>query len=139
MLSADVFWSRTKKGQNGCIEWAGCTDRGGYGRVGKRQEPAHRIAYKLTKGEPGELLVCHACDNRRCVNPDHLWLGTHDDNMRDMVEKGRHFRSGQTHCLNGHLFNAENTYLPPDKSGRHCRICIRERVARYHAKKAAII
>lgn len=50
---------------------------------------AHRVAYKLYKGEPGKLHVLHSCDNRLCVNPDHLFLGTCKDNMQDKVAKGR--------------------------------------------------
>lgn len=64
----------------------------GYGRIGFRNKiwMAHRVMWTLVRGEiPGDLKVLHKCDNRPCCNPDHLWLGTQRDNMRDCVKKGR--------------------------------------------------
>lgn len=56
--------------------------------------PAHRIAWLLWKGPiRPKYFICHTCDNPVCVNPDHLFMGTHQDNMRDMVRKGRHGKS----------------------------------------------
>lgn len=61
----------------------------------------HRIAYFLhNKKDPKELLVCHSCDNRKCCNPKHLWLGTLSDDMRDMILKGRDNKAkGSKHYL----------------------------------------
>lgn len=138
MLSPKVFWSRTKTGQNGCIEWSGCLDRSGYGRVGVKQIPAHRVAYRLAKGEPGDMLVCHSCDNPKCVNPDHLWLGTHKDNMSDMTKKGRHAKQKQNYCIHGHLFDAQNTYIK-NNGTRACRACNLASVNKYKLGKAGML
>lgn len=92
-MKNENFWNFVKIGkENECWEWqAGRNDRN-YGRVhiGGRQEKAHRVAYRLTYGEPGLLKVCHSCDNPPCCNPSHLFLGTQKDNILDMVRKGRH-------------------------------------------------
>jgi hypothetical protein len=94
----DRFWSKVHpEALSGCWLWHGAIGAGGYGnfslgRLGGSQKfaRAHRHAWELVNGPvPGGLLVCHRCDNRGCVNPDHMFLGTHGDNNRDMRTKGR--------------------------------------------------
>jgi hypothetical protein len=94
---ADRFWSKVnRRSPDECWPWTASRDLYGYGRiwVGGGSETtlkAHRVAWELAAGEPVPtgLWVLHTCDNPGCVNPAHLWLGTHDDNMRDMNDKGR--------------------------------------------------
>jgi len=75
-----------------CWEWYGAVLKSGYGtmKVNGSTERAHRIGYWLRHGEiPDDLFVLHHCDNRRCVNPSHLYLGDHVDNRQDAVERDR--------------------------------------------------
>ena len=73
-----------------CVEGIGHRHRQGYVQVGHDGEYAHRLAWEQEHGQiPAGLHVLHRCDNPSCVNVDHLFLGTHADNMRDMVLKGR--------------------------------------------------
>ena len=83
----------TFKTAGGCWLWAGALHTQGYGLIKRKdgvQLRAHRLAYELAYGAiPAGSFVCHRCDDRQCVRPSHLFLGTHDDNMADMVAKGR--------------------------------------------------
>jgi hypothetical protein len=88
------FWEKVKKGiGDECWQWIGARSRHGYGNFGirpGRTARAHRFSYEQERGPiPVGLMVLHRCDNRLCVNPEHLFIGTQIDNMRDMVLKGR--------------------------------------------------
>lgn len=76
---------------SGCWIWTKAVDRDGYGRIWYEGEtqPAHRISFLNYKGPLGNYQVLHKCDNPSCVNPDHLFLGTNQDNMIDKKNKGR--------------------------------------------------
>ena len=86
------FWDKATPNKSGCLEWRGSISRCGYGRARYfgRVMFAHRVAYMLECGEiPAGFCVLHRCDNPRCINPKHLFLGTHEENMNDMWMKGR--------------------------------------------------
>lgn len=112
----------------GCLEWQGPRDRKGYGRVWTPDglTTAHRHAWTLERGNvPAALFVLHRCDNRRCVRPDHLFLGTNSENMIDMVRKGRANQHGECNN-NARLTNEQITeirgrYLPRVNGARLAR------------------
>lgn len=127
---------------SGCIEYTGpIHTRSGHvqyyfggvnaGSRNTRKLYAHRFIYISLVGEiPEGKHVCHSCDNPKCMNVEHLWLGTQRDNSLDMVSKRRQAFMSKTHCKNGHEFTPENTRMTAGGRWRQCKACqqIRMRV-----------
>lgn len=127
------FWGNVRIGaRHECWPWTAARHPRGYGHlwIRRRAVNAHRISWVLSHGEiPDGLSVLHHCDNPPCVNPNHLFLGTQQDNVKDMVEKGRwrnvitEANKAKTQCIWGH--DLGNAYVRADGS-RQCRECARE-------------
>lgn len=127
------FWEKVEiRGPGECWPWTAAQARG-YGtfvvtKHPKRIARSNRFVWELTHGQEPDGFVCHSCDNPLCCNPDHLWIGTHIDNMNDMRAKGRAAKQSDTHCQRGHEFTPENTYVSVGHNGntrRTCRECVR--------------
>lgn len=134
---AEIFASeRCERAPDGCLIFTGKTQKeSGHVQLnfGGRRIYIHRFFYETYKGSiPDGWVVCHSCDNPRCVNIDHLWLGTKGDNNRDMFSKNRNVYNPAhyTKCKQGHEFTPENTGY--SKEGhRKCKRCqlIKTRIA----------
>ena len=147
MKTIEEFMSRVKvDGVSGCWEWQSyICKRDGYGKIGFDGKiiGTHRISYILHHGSiPDGLFVLHKCDNRKCVNPEHLYVGTAKDNMNDKMDRDRHFNghSAKTHCNYGHEFTAENTLfrkqkMKNGKPWRACKMCAKIRGEKWRANK----
>lgn len=143
---------------SGCWLWLGPLYRDGYGAIevadkyrkqygfSSKSQRAHRLSYELYCGPIGDLQVLHKCDIACCVNPKHLFLGTAQDNVDDMMRKGRN-RTGirpkivlkrrKSHCVHGHALTPDNIYISPSGC-RRCRQCMLINNRDWHSKNKRI-
>lgn len=144
----DRFWSKVDKTSSTtfykntrCWNWVATLKSTGYGSFwySGKMVSSHRFTYKLKHGKiPKGLELDHLCRNRKCCNPNHLETVTHQENM----QRGFSFNGHKTHCIHGHKFTKENTYLyklPNNTTWRICKKCgIIRCQKRYSEKMRAI-
>lgn len=122
-VMARMFAQRTLNA--GCVDWTGFKAAKGYGRIGilGKRVAVHRLSWSLANSQPvpDGMFICHSCDRPSCFNPEHLFVGTQLDNMRDMVQKGRgtlypagtkHPKAKLTDAQALEIFNLKGTPLP---------------------------
>ncbi len=136
-VAAEKILSRLVVGD--CWRWTGATSMGyGYISADGRNQPVHRVLYEVLVGPvPADMVCDHLCRTRDCVNPDHIRIVSHAENIaagsRQKVQRA------QTHCKHGHEYTDENTYVRADRGTRQCKTCSahsnRRRAARSKATR----
>lgn len=135
-IGLPLIWARIKArlrvAESGCWEYTGYVLPTGYVQVSyhSQRTKAHHVVHMATKGPvPDGKVVMHSCDNRKCLNPDHLSLGTQSENIRDCVAKGRQASRRKTHCPRGHAY-AEHAHYHTSPNAiqqaspwRACKMC----------------
>lgn len=132
MMQHSLFFSKVDTSGE-CHIWTGAISDTGYGafKLDGKLMGAHRAAWIIAHGPiPGKAEVCHSCDVRSCVNPAHLWLGAHEENMDDMVSKKRHWNQSKELCPRGHRYD-ETARRGNGKTFRRCGECRRTAQRRY--------
>ena len=124
--------------ESGCWIWMGVVQGKGYGRmnINNKSIAVHRAAWEeYNYPIPCGMFVLHRCDVMQCCNPEHLFIGTHADNMADMVDKGRgrNGKEKQTSCIRGHPLDGENLGISNGK--RYCKQCDRDK---YKARRQSM-
>lgn len=130
------FYSLVSK-KDTCWQWLGNKNATGYGTffVNGSHFKAHRISFSLNNNvDMNGLDVLHKCNNSGCVNPDHLKLGNHKENMRDRIESGNNPQLKKTHCKSGHLFDQKNTRFNIKSNKRGCKLCVKMAKEKYLLK-----
>ena len=123
---------------DGCIEWTGALTKKGYGKytfhIGGKSitQRVHRLVFSLFNGPiPDGLCIDHLCRNRKCANPSHLEAVTNKENSHRGVGFGS--RTHQTHCVHGHEFTPQNTYVRREGT-RNCKTCQRASERKWREK-----
>lgn len=124
------FMEHVSRDESGCWIWTGCLNHHGYGGFGlpnRRSALAHRWSYEHFVGDiPDDLQIDHLCRVRACVNPDHLEPVTSRENTIRGVGPTA-VNALKTHCIHGHEFTEDNTYVMPGRNYRRCRACKKDR------------
>lgn len=125
-----------------CWNWTSAKNRKGYGqfKYDHKLHIAHRFIFSMLVEQIKEgNHILHRCDNPSCVNPEHLWQGTNQDNVDDKMQKRRHWTFRKTHCSKGHELTPENTRIRKQDNSRCCRICERVRCKKYYPTRIRLI
>jgi hypothetical protein len=127
---AERFYVKLRPLANGCWEWIASSSSRGYGEIwdgaaGKNRKATH-VSWELAHGKPfpAGMYACHSCDNPACVNPEHIFVGSQKDNLRDASDKKRLPAQSKTHCKSGHPLSGANMRTIPNSNGRARRQCI---------------
>jgi hypothetical protein len=133
------FWDKVEK-TNSCWIWKAFKNRQGYGKIGTsscKSINAHRVSWVIHNGQiPDNHFVCHKCDNPSCVNPDHLFIGTRQDNINDMMikKRSRHFQKNAYYGVQW-----QERYDGPNRKGRwHSVICVNGKMKKLAAHTSVI-
>ena len=135
------FKAKTLVTESGCWEWQGEILANGYGRIchNQKRSLAHRWSYMQHVGPiPDDLVIDHECNNKRCVNPEHLRPMTQQENVLRSETDLAAINARKTHCIRGHAFDSVNTYVNPTTGARRCRACHNTRMRDRNRRRAEL-